>query len=121
MSCQICVEVCPFDAIKMDQEFELSTTDRFDGLLVHKQDLAKPNTYYHKIRPTEATAVDAQLAHERAQQEAAKAKAAAPPTPARPVAPALPAGAAGRPSPSAVASVLTPPTTPPARQPVEAK
>ena len=29
MSCQICVEVCPFDAIKMDQVFELSETDRF--------------------------------------------------------------------------------------------
>jgi NADH-quinone oxidoreductase subunit I len=25
MSCGICVEVCPFDAIKMDQVFELST------------------------------------------------------------------------------------------------
>ncbi|MGZ8899676.1 MAG: 4Fe-4S dicluster domain-containing protein, partial [Limisphaerales bacterium] len=24
MSCQICVEVCPFDAIKMDQVYELS-------------------------------------------------------------------------------------------------
>jgi len=31
MSCQICVEVCPFEAIKMDTEFELSTTDRFGG------------------------------------------------------------------------------------------
>ena len=28
MSCQICVEVCPFDAIKMDVEYELSTADR---------------------------------------------------------------------------------------------
>ena len=34
MSCQICVEVCPFEAIKMDTEFELSTDDRFGGLLV---------------------------------------------------------------------------------------
>jgi NADH-quinone oxidoreductase subunit I len=25
MSCQICVEVCPFEAIKMDNEYELST------------------------------------------------------------------------------------------------
>ena len=33
MSCQICVEVCPFEAIKMDTEFELSTGDRFGGLL----------------------------------------------------------------------------------------
>ena len=51
MSCQICVEVCPFEAIKMDKEFELSTTDRFDGLLLHKDELAKSNEYYHKIHP----------------------------------------------------------------------
>src|SRR6478609_11198626 len=42
MSCQICVEVCPFDAIKMDQVYELSRTDRFEGLLLHKTDLRKP-------------------------------------------------------------------------------
>src|SRR5687768_7523745 len=36
MSCQICVEVCPFDAIKMDQVYELSRVDRFEGLLMHK-------------------------------------------------------------------------------------
>ena len=89
MSCQICVEVCPFDAIKMDQEFELSNTNRFGGLLLHKADLAKSNEYYHRIHPTEATAVDAQLAHEREQQEA-KAKAAA----AKPVAPSAPGGGA---------------------------
>src|SRR5499426_2405356 len=54
MSCQICVEVCPFDAIKMDQVCELSTADRFDKLLLKKTDLSKPNTYYHQIHPTEA-------------------------------------------------------------------
>ena len=37
MSCQICVEVCPFEAIKMDNEFELSTDDRFGGLLLRPQ------------------------------------------------------------------------------------
>src|SRR6186997_336669 len=41
MSCQICVEVCPFDAIKMDQVYELSRFDRFDDLLLKKRDLAK--------------------------------------------------------------------------------
>ncbi len=76
MSCQICVEVCPFDAIKMDIEFELSTNDRFGGLLWNKERLAKPNTYYGEIHPTEAAAVDAQLAEERAKLEA-KAKLAA--------------------------------------------
>jgi NADH-quinone oxidoreductase subunit I len=110
MSCQICVEVCPFDAIKMDTEFELSQTDRFHGLLLDKHKLAKDNTYYHKIHPTEATEVDERLAAEKAKAEAkakadaeAKARAAAAPksSPAPPVAPvasaapaAVPAGAA---------------------------
>ncbi len=82
MSCQICVEVCPFDAIKMDVDFELSTDDRFGGLLLDKKQLSKSNEYYNKIHPTEAGAVDAALAEERAKAEAkarqaAEAKAAA--------------------------------------------
>jgi NADH-quinone oxidoreductase subunit I len=89
MSCQICVEVCPFDAIKMDVEYELSTGDRFGQLLLHKDDLAKTNKYYHNIHPTEAAEVDGRLAAEKAKAEAkakadaeAKAKAAAAPKPA---------------------------------------
>jgi NADH-quinone oxidoreductase subunit I len=81
MSCQICVEVCPFDAIKMDTDYELSTTNRFSALLWDKHQLAKSNEHYHKIHPTEAAAVDAQLAAERA-KVAAKAKAAAEAKPA---------------------------------------
>jgi NADH-quinone oxidoreductase subunit I len=81
MSCQICVEVCPFDAIKMDTDYELSTTNRFSALLWDKQQLAKSNEHYHKIHPTEAAAIDAQLAAERA-KVAAKAKAAAEAKPA---------------------------------------
>jgi len=78
MSCQICVEVCPFDAIKMDQVFEIATTDRFNELLLDREELAKPNTYYHTIHPTEAAEVDARLAAERkAAEEKAKAAAAA--------------------------------------------
>jgi NADH-quinone oxidoreductase subunit I len=76
MSCQICVEVCPFDSIKMNTEFELSTDDRFGGLLLRKENLAQSNEYYHRIHPTEATEVDARLAEEKAKAEA-KAKAAA--------------------------------------------
>ena len=91
MSCQICVEVCPFDAIKMDTEYELSTTDRFGGLLINKQKLARPNSHFRQIHPTEAGEVDARLAVEKAKAEAkakadaeAKAKAAAAPKPAPP-------------------------------------
>jgi len=62
VACQICVEVCPFEAIKMDTEFELSTTDRFGGLLFDRERLARSNEYYHRIHPSEAEAVDARLA-----------------------------------------------------------
>jgi NADH-quinone oxidoreductase subunit I len=91
MSCQICVEVCPFDAIKMDVDFELSTDDRFGGLLLQKDKLAKSNEYYRTIHPTEAAAVDAQLAEERAKAEA-RAKAAAEAKPAAAPAKIQPAG-----------------------------
>jgi len=93
MSCQICVEVCPFEAIKMDTEFELSTADRFGGLLLDKHQLAKPNSHFQKIHPTDASEVDARLGAEKVKAEAkakvdaeAKAKAAASPKPATPVA-----------------------------------
>jgi len=76
MSCQICVEVCPFESIKMNTEFELSTDDRFEGLLLHKQDLAKSNEYYRQLHPDDARESDAALAVEKAKAEA-KAKAAA--------------------------------------------
>ena len=107
MSCQICVEVCPFDAIKMDQVYELSRFDRFEGLLLHKKDLAKSNDYYHSIHPTEATEVDERLAAEKAKAEAAKAAkpAAAPPATsasksADPAAAAAKAAAPAAPAPS---------------------
>ena len=74
MSCQICVEVCPFDAIKMDNEYELSTADRFGGLLLSRERLAKPNTYFQKLHPTDAGEIDTRREDERV-KAAAKAKA----------------------------------------------
>ena len=74
MSCQICVEVCPFDAIKMDTAYEYATADRFGALLIHKNQLARPNEHFQKIHPTEAAEVDARLAVEKQKAEA-KAKA----------------------------------------------
>ena len=76
MSCSICVEVCPFESIKMNTEFELSTDDRFGGLLFGKDKLAKPNSYYQKVHPQDAAESDAVIAAEKAKAEA-KAKAAA--------------------------------------------
>src|SRR5436305_1611509 len=94
MSCQICVEVCPFEAIKMDKDFELSRRGRFDDFLMQKPELAKSNEYYHRIHATEAAEVDARLA-----EAAAKKKPAPAPTPV---------GASAGPPP---ASSTTPPPT----------
>jgi NADH-quinone oxidoreductase subunit I len=97
MSCQICVEVCPFDAIKMDKVFEITATNRFTELLLTREQLAKSNAYYHQIHPVEAAEVDGRLAAERlAAEEKAKAAAAAKTAaaaakPAAPAAPAVPA------------------------------
>jgi NADH-quinone oxidoreductase subunit I len=107
MSCQICVEVCPFDAIKMDKVFEIAATNRFEGLFLDREKLAKPNSYYHQIHPTEAAEVDARLTAERlAAEEKAKAAAAAKATaaaakPAAPPAQTAPAPSAVAPSPVA--------------------
>jgi NADH-quinone oxidoreductase subunit I len=88
MSCQICVEVCPFEAIKMDKVYELSRRERFDALLMHKNDLAKSNDYYHRIHPREAADVDAALAAAAAAKKKPAAPAPAPTTPATPAQPA---------------------------------
>ena len=92
MSCQICVEVCPFDSIKMDTRFEYATCDRFSGLLMKRDQLAKSDEYYLSIHPAEARAIDQHRAEEklkaeakaRSAAEAAAAKAAAVANPAPP-------------------------------------
>ena len=89
MSCQICVEVCPFDSIKLDTQFELATDDRFGNLMIDVQELAKSDSYYHSIHPTEASAIDQHRAETKvmlaaktkAAAESAAAKAAAAPKP----------------------------------------
>lgn len=75
MNCGICEEACPFDAIYMDHEFEIANAERHQNLLYHKEDLLKSNEHFHKIRPTDAAAID----QRRQEAAAAKAKAAVPP------------------------------------------
>ena len=41
--------------------YELSRRERFDALLMRKNDLAKSNDYYHRIHPLEAESVDTAL------------------------------------------------------------
>lgn len=80
MQCGICAEVCPFDAIKMDCDYEKSRHGRFEELLEDKSRLLKSNEYYHQIKPTEAADVDAHLKAEAEKKTAKKATVpAAPP------------------------------------------
>jgi NADH-quinone oxidoreductase subunit I len=58
----------------MDVQYELSTSDRFGGLLQRKDQLARSNDYYRKIHPVEAAEVDGRLGAEKKKAEA-KAKA----------------------------------------------
>jgi NADH-quinone oxidoreductase subunit I len=54
----------------MDTVYELSTVDRFGGLLLDRKQLAKSNEYYHHIHPTEAADVDDRLSEGRAKTDA---------------------------------------------------
>ncbi|MDO9122233.1 MAG: 4Fe-4S binding protein, partial [Anaerolineaceae bacterium] len=51
MNCGFCAEYCPFDAIKMNHDFELATYVRGDTHIYNKEMLGKPVEYYAKIRP----------------------------------------------------------------------
>ena len=71
MQCRICVDVCPFDAIEMDNVYEMASVERVEDMMYHKDKLLKSNDYFQGIRPVESSVVDARLA--------AKAKKAASP------------------------------------------
>ena len=62
MSCRICVDVCPFDAIEMDNNYELSSTDRYGQMVFDKEKLLRSNEYFQQIKPTEAATVDKRMA-----------------------------------------------------------
>jgi NADH-quinone oxidoreductase subunit I len=68
MSCRICVDVCPFDAIFMDNQYELSASDRYASMVFDKQKLLKSAEYFQSIKPTEAAVVDQRLAAKAAKQ-----------------------------------------------------
>ena len=69
MNCGLCAEYCPFDAIKMDHDYEIAVYDRIEKNIYNKEKLSRPLSYYSSIRPInfekEETA--------RAEAEAAKA------------------------------------------------
>ena len=89
MNCGLCSEYCPFDAIKMDQNFELSNYERHQTHIFSLQDLLVSSDYYARTHP-EAWASEAEVA-ERAKvtkkkdqrlQKALAGGKAAPPRPA---------------------------------------
>ncbi len=50
MNCGLCAEFCPFDAIRMDHDYELASTSRA-GHTLNLEQLSKPAAYYQQIRP----------------------------------------------------------------------
>ena len=85
MSCRICVDVCPFDAIEMDNQYEFADTDRWGHMVYDKQQLLKSAEYFKQIKPSEAAEVDARLAAKKA--KAAPATPSTPPPTPPPSAP----------------------------------
>jgi NADH-quinone oxidoreductase subunit I len=77
MNCGYCAEYCPFDAIKMDHDYELASYDRTSAHVYDKAKLSKPVSYYASIRPTDFAAEEKAKAEEEAKKAAKKAGAAA--------------------------------------------
>ena len=85
MNCGYCAEYCPFDAIKMDHDYELASYDRTTDHICNKARLDMPQSYYASIRPTDYAAElivrEAEAAKKAARAElkrkAAEARAAA--------------------------------------------
>jgi NADH-quinone oxidoreductase subunit I len=72
MNCGFCAEFCPFDAIKMDHDFEIASYDRMKHHIFNKQRLLKPASYYAKIRPVNFAREEAVRAEKAAAKAAAK-------------------------------------------------
>ena len=51
MNCGFCAEFCPFDAIRMDHNYEIATYQRPVNNFYDKEKLGKPISYYRTIRP----------------------------------------------------------------------
>lgn len=75
MNCGLCAEFCPFDAIRMDHDFELSVYDRQVNNIYDKEKLSKPIAYYASIRPLNYAREERARAEAEAAKAARKAKA----------------------------------------------
>ena len=81
MSCSFCVEFCPFDAIKMNHDYELAVYDRYPQLVYNMAELTVPLEYYAALWPTQYEEEQVRRKEEeeqkRKQEEEKAAKAAA--------------------------------------------
>jgi NADH-quinone oxidoreductase subunit I len=80
MSCSFCTEFCPFDAIKMNHDYELAVYDRYPQLVYDKAELTVPLEYYAALWPTQFAEEQERRkkeAEEAKARDEAKAKAAA--------------------------------------------
>jgi NADH-quinone oxidoreductase subunit I len=78
MSCGYCAEFCPFDAIKMNQQHEITTPDRDRDMFYTLEKLLVPIEYYAELHPSDYAAEEAERrAKEEAKQRAAEARKAA--------------------------------------------
>jgi NADH-quinone oxidoreductase subunit I len=82
MNCGYCSEYCPFDAIKMDQNFELSNYERHQTHIYSLQDLLVSSAFYARTHPEAWDSADEQAERGKVQkkkdQRLQKALAAAP-------------------------------------------
>ena len=76
MSCSFCVEFCPFDAIKMNHDYELAVYDRYPQLVYDKEELTVPLEYYAAMWP-EQFAAEQEVLRKAEEEERAKAEAKA--------------------------------------------
>ncbi len=85
MSCNYCVEFCPFDAIKMNHDYELATYERYPHLVYDKTELTVPLDYYAALWPVqfaeeqERRAKEAEEARAKEEAKARRAQAKARP------------------------------------------
>ena len=73
MNCGFCEEFCPFDAIKMDHDYELSNYNRFENHIIDLEGLGRPISYYAGIKPGIFAEEEAARAQKKA-EKAAKAE-----------------------------------------------
>jgi NADH-quinone oxidoreductase subunit I len=113
MNCGFCSEFCPFDAIKMDHQFELSNYERKKSHVYNLQDLLVSTEYYSQTHPR-SWAKELAVKEEEEKKKKAKeaAAAAAAKKKAEEAAKAAAAGTAPAPATGATPGTAPAPTAP---------